>query len=332
MTAPLAPEELERQKNALAIVQAIHKEIADLAQVCVSDPRLAYQRLATIRASADRKVATHVSLQIAQHFQKVPYMTAISSRDLQSGAATPTFGQLLEKNLAFTKRLIDDLNSDPRSVFGFPLTTGPQVPVSTGGPSAVSVTKKTRDLTLKELFGSLRVPELVGVVVVFLGAVGGAYTLGRQHEAILAPDHLKNLRAENEALRNQLKASSYSSTLLGGTDRLFAEADKLAESLRLKHSVRELRDVENELRLKDLPNGILGFMPAYSGVLNPDKEVLRKRDAIQTLEVHKLPDGTSLVIIFASQGEALRLETAAGEVETQVFSVAFEEATVPVLV
>lgn len=98
--------------------------------------------------------------------------------------------------------------------------------------------------------------------------------------------------------------------------------------IRQKNQVRPLRELEDELPLDKLPNGVFGFVS--SGGIKPIYfEYIRlNRSGLERgyLEIHKLHDGTVVFLGYVSQESALRIETSKSDIDINLFTIKWEEA------
>ena len=96
------------------------------------------------------------------------------------------------------------------------------------------------------------------------------------------------------------------------------------EALRKQHKVRRLEERENGLPISALPKGVYGFDIPWA---NPSRDRTLSRDSGGTavLEVHKLRNGSVMLVGFVSKEDASKL--AGSTVEVQLFPSPWEGAT-----
>ena len=100
------------------------------------------------------------------------------------------------------------------------------------------------------------------------------------------------------------------------------------EDLRLHHQVRPLRVVEETCGLKKLPTGIYGFTLLPARMDAP----VWKTNSHDLFEVHKMADGSILMVGFASPETAIAMETVREKVEVKLFASPTPEASVLVCI
>lgn len=99
------------------------------------------------------------------------------------------------------------------------------------------------------------------------------------------------------------------------------ESERLArsperEALRAQHGVRLVTDEEEGTGIDKLPNGVYGFTYAP---MQWDAPLFRTRTH-QGFEIHKLPDGTELLIGYLSSEEADQMATATEPITIHLFA------------
>ena len=138
---------------------------------------------------------------------------------------------------------------------------------------------------------------------------------------VTLPLTLPGLLSRHRASRNQPQ------TVSTGTEQK-DPIETALEDLRLHHQVRPLRVVEETCGLKKLPTGLYGFtlLPARM-----DAPVL-KTNSHDLFEVHKMADGSILMVGFASPETAIAMETVGEKVEVKLFASPTPEASVLVCI
>jgi hypothetical protein len=101
----------------------------------------------------------------------------------------------------------------------------------------------------------------------------------------------------------------------------FAE-DPEIDALRARHEVRELINAEEGFGLQQLPSGVYGFTCAPC---QWDSPLFRKKTT-QGFEVHKLPDGTPMLVGFVSPEDFRKMESAEGPITIHLFPDRRDEA------
>jgi len=98
--------------------------------------------------------------------------------------------------------------------------------------------------------------------------------------------------------------------------------DKVLEELRAKNQVRALSDEEEGLGIDRQLSGVYGF--TYS----PAEEnfPLFKTKILRSFEAHKLPDGSSVLVGFATEGDSLKLGTGRESVSVSLYPDPMDEA------
>ena len=86
-------------------------------------------------------------------------------------------------------------------------------------------------------------------------------------------------------------------------------------SLRAKHRVRDLTDLEDGTGLHRLPNGVYGFTYAPG----PKDTPLFRTFRPHTFEMHKLADGKVLLVGYVSGELATRIQSDREPVEVRLF-------------
>jgi hypothetical protein len=109
--------------------------------------------------------------------------------------------------------------------------------------------------------------------------------------------------------------------------RTRSETDKAIEHLRTEHGVRPLTDLEEDLPVSKLPDGVYGFCwPDYL----PEADQSRLTNQPTTnfdFEVHKLRNGSAFVVGFVGQQTALQLETGTISGKIVLFRAPWDEAS-----
>lgn len=100
------------------------------------------------------------------------------------------------------------------------------------------------------------------------------------------------------------------------------------QALRSERNVRRLRDLENDLRLEQLPEGVYGFVVPWSIAPDMNPSVSQNAGGTAVVELHKLTGGEVHVLGFVSQKDALKIETGAGAESVLLFPKPWEEAGV----
>lgn len=107
------------------------------------------------------------------------------------------------------------------------------------------------------------------------------------------------------------------------------DVDNTPVMLRRKNHVRLLREIENELRLDKIPNGVFGFV--FPDWIGPRLEAIpivhRNSLGARGLEIHKLQDGTVVFLGYVSQENILKLETSKEPIEIHLFTIRWDEAS-----
>jgi len=95
------------------------------------------------------------------------------------------------------------------------------------------------------------------------------------------------------------------------------------ETLRTKHQVRIVTDSEEGIPFGQLSNGVYGF--TYS----PAQESLPlfQRMAYQSFEVHKLQDGTELILGFVSGDDKAKIDSKQGLIDLKIYPDPYNDAT-----
>jgi len=98
--------------------------------------------------------------------------------------------------------------------------------------------------------------------------------------------------------------------------------------MRQKNQVRPLREIEDELYLDKLPNGVFGFVSSINITPTYSKYIRLNRSGLERgyLEIHKLHDGTVVFLGYVSQESALRIETSKSDIDIHLFTIKWEEA------
>ena len=97
-------------------------------------------------------------------------------------------------------------------------------------------------------------------------------------------------------------------------------------SVRARHQVRALGDLENQIALSKLPNGVYGYVPPSAIGREKDPAIYQRKSPEAFLEIHKLSSTEILLVGFVSQESALRLETIEGTMPLLLFPDPWEEA------
>ncbi len=95
------------------------------------------------------------------------------------------------------------------------------------------------------------------------------------------------------------------------------------ETLREQHKLRIVTDSEEGVATRHLSNGIYGFTysPAQDGV------PLFQKHASQSYEVHKLRDGSELILAYVSDVDKTKLDSPAEVSEVTLFPEEYKDAT-----
>ncbi len=130
----------------------------------------------------------------------------------------------------------------------------------------------------------------------------------------------------NVLRQSQIQASHYSycrrrSLWSNIRKRMRPEEDRRA-ALRASHQVRILTDSEEGSGVYRLPAGVYGF--TYAPLL--DNFPLFQTSRLKTFEIHKLADGSIVLVGFVNEQAASELENAADEIRARLFPDAREDA------
>jgi hypothetical protein len=115
------------------------------------------------------------------------------------------------------------------------------------------------------------------------------------------------------------------SALMGKPPIFLPDGGDPRDVLRERHKVRPLNEREGDRQLSELPNGIFGFGVPW---IEPssDPKLGRNPSGTAVLEVHKLPNGSVMLVGFISDEDAAKVRDTEGPAEVHLFPAASEEA------
>jgi hypothetical protein len=96
------------------------------------------------------------------------------------------------------------------------------------------------------------------------------------------------------------------------------------EALRTKNQVRPLTETEEGFGLDRVPDGVYGFTCAVGQWDAP----LFKKQGFLSYEIHKLADGTALLLGYLTEEDAARLKNSQGLATVHLFAASDERARV----
>jgi len=222
-------------------------------------------------------------------------------------------------------------------------------PVLTGEETTLSVEKMKTRKSFKEHVEQHPVPFVAScVMAAFVAGAGAAEwrrtpdieELSRYRALGASPEQLKGKLSptEDPALIKKVDNSLLPNN--NNTNALSADAARKRDEIRLRHSVRKLRELEHGLPIGEVPNGVYGF--AFP---NEVEFLLRERDDgnaswmqykhaalapnqeySSRIEIHKLQDGTLSVVGFLSEADLQLLESPNADGRVILYQKPWEEA------